>query len=49
VAKLSSEYEIERSSRDEEVDFSSSVKEYLDESSFQVRSDDTYVYEFEPN
>jgi hypothetical protein len=36
VAKLTSEYEIERSSRDDEVDFSASVKEYLEDSPFKV-------------
>jgi hypothetical protein len=37
VAKLSSEYEIESSSKDDEVEYNASVKEYLDESPFQVR------------
>jgi len=37
VAKLESEYNVESSSRDaEEVDFSVTVKEYLDNSPFQV-------------
>lgn len=37
MAKLESEYNVESSSRDaEEVDFSVTVKEYLDSSPFQV-------------
>lgn len=36
VAKLASEYEIESSSRDDESEYNASVKEYLDESPFQL-------------